>query len=116
MRYPQVSVLAFVFAFFLLSGCTSLQPMDENLTRAQVVETINIGEEISILTKTGETFNLTVKELNQDAIIGVKKTVKFDDIETIDNQQFSALNTTGAVVGGYLGIGAILTAVFFAIL
>lgn len=67
--------------------------MDENLTRAQVVETINIGEEISILTKTGETFNLTVKELNQDAIIGVKKTVKFDDIETIDNQQFSALNT-----------------------
>ena len=46
--------LFFMSILFLTSGCSSLQPLDTRLSKQEIVQKINIGDQLEIETSSGE--------------------------------------------------------------
>ena len=86
----------------LLTACTSLQSVDINQNRQDLISQIDINERIEIQTISNEKFEMVVREISENEIIGASRRVSFDDIASIRAERVSAARTTGAVLGGYI--------------
>ena len=111
-----------ILGFFTLVACTTMQPLEENLSKEEIFNAIEPGDEINLVTKTGDQHLITVSVVTEDIIIGGGKQFKIEDIEQIEIKKLTAAGKTGAVVVGvglgylyYLFIGAIIAAFSHAI-
>lgn len=100
------------------TACTSLRPL-EQVGPSQIKEEVAIGERVVIEASDGQTYDLEVTKLGDDALWGRAKTgkyykVPFAAIKSINAEQLSGSRTAG---GTSIVLGAALTvAVVVAIL
>lgn len=106
--------LLIILMLVFTTGCTSLHPLKSELNQNELAEKLEINEEVVILTKSGEKFALVIKEINEEAIVGAQKQVKFENIETINNQQFNVVKTAGLLAGTGLIVGILAGIAFIA--
>ena len=100
-----------ILIFMALSGCSSMKPMNEHLTNAQIVNEINPGDEIIILTIDNEKHLIIVESISEESITGSGKTFTYQQIISIEKEGIDVLKTTGAVVGGYLLYATLIVAI-----
>ena len=98
------------FLLFLIipftAACTTMQPMEENLTNEEILNEIQPGNEIRIVTKTGDQHLITVSSVSEEYIIGEEEQFKREDIESIEIKRLTAAGTA-AGLGVGIGIGAL---------
>ena len=86
-----------------LSGCSATTqftlPEDQLALAAEVA----VGDEIQLLTTTGESRDLTVTDLSEAAVCGPDRCYSFTEIREIALEKFSFVKT------GALTIGTVLT-------
>ena len=105
------SILAGLLVALVLSGCTSMQPVEDTGTAAGILNAINPGDHIHVETRNGGKYELVVDSIDIKAVKGGGREIPLDQIRTIKKKQISALKTTGAIVGGglaYALIGVLL--------
>jgi len=114
VKHLSISMLI----LFTLIACTTMQPLNEDLTKEEIFNAIEPGDELNILTKTGDQHSITVSVVTEDYIIGGGKQFKIEDVERIEIKKISSAGKVGVVVGGvglvylyYLIIGAISVAI-----
>ncbi len=96
-----------ILFFFILSGCSSMKPLDEGLSSAEIVGKINPGDEIIIHTTDNEKHLIVVESITEEKIVGSGKSFEYQNITEIKKEGVDVLKTTGAVIGGaylYAGI------------
>lgn len=94
------------------TACTSLQPL-EQVGSTQIREEVEVGERVIIEASNGQTYDLEVTKLGDDALWGRAKTGKyykipFAAIKSIKAEQLSGSRTAG---GTSIVLGAALTVV-----
>ena len=96
-----------MLVFFTLVACTTMQPMEEDLSKEEIFNSIEPGDEINLMTKTGDQHSITVSVVTEDIIIGGGKQFNIEDIERIEIKKITAAGKTGAVVVG-AGVGYLI--------
>ena len=89
----------------------------EDLSKEEIFNSIEPGDEINLVTKTGDQHLITVSVVTEYIIIGGGKQFNIEDIEQIEIKKITAAGETGAVVIGagvaylmYVIIGAFFLA------
>ena len=100
-----------ILVFFTLVACTTMQPLEEGLSKEEIFNSIEPGDEINLVTKTGDQHSITVSVVTEDIIIGGGKQFNIEDIERIEINKITAAGKTGMVA-----VGAIAYYLMFAIL
>lgn len=77
-----------------------MQPMQKGLSREEVIQELNPGDEVSIYTRNSEKHLIVVDTITKDHIEGGGKAYKFEDIIEIRQKKFSIAKTASAVLGG----------------
>ncbi len=103
---PKIFLILF---FFILSGCSSMKPLDEGLSSAEIVEKINPGDEIIIHTTDNEKHLIVVDSITEKQIIGSGKSFEYQNISEIKKEGVDVLKTTGAVLGSVYIYSAIVS-------
>jgi len=104
-----------MLGFFTLVACTTMQPLEENLSKEEIFNSIEPGDEINLVTKTGNQHSITVSIVTEDIIIGGGKQFNIEDIGRIEIKKISAAGKVGVVVGG-VGLGYLMIVIYSAIL
>ena len=68
-------------------------------SHAELVKHIEVGDEVLVVTKQGETHEFTIEAINSNVIVGNAVKVPISDIEKINKKEFSLLKTGGLVLG-----------------
>jgi cytochrome c-type biogenesis protein CcmH/NrfG len=103
------------------AGCTTLQPI-EDFSPSKIRETVEVGDQVSIVAMNGRTYDLEVTAVEADALRGVAASgkaykIKYEAIRSIRAEQIHAGHTAGAVgttVGAVVTVAAVVT--FIAVL
>ena len=109
--------LIYMLTFFILAGCTTMQPIDKGLTPDQIVQLLKPGDEVIIRTIDNEKHLILIESISPDKIIGSGKSFEFVIVKEIKIEQFDGWKTYTniftktsiftAVVSGLLVIRAI---------
>ena len=103
VKHLSISMLI----LFTLIACTTMQPLNDDLTKEEIFNAIEPGDELNILTKTGDQHSITVSVVTEDYIIGGGKQFKIEDVERIEIKKITAAGkAAGATAGVALGVGA----------
>jgi len=86
-----------MLVFFTLVACTTMQPLEENLSKEEIFNSIEPGDEINLVTKTGNQHSITVSIVTEDIIIGGGKQFNIEDIGRIEIKKISAAGKAGMV-------------------
>ena len=89
-----LKILTMVFMIGLASACMSLQPLKGNLNKAEIANTIRGGDEIKIVTITGDQHLDKFSYVTEDEIIGWEKQYQLEDIERIEIKQPTVVGYT----------------------
>lgn len=92
-----LKILTMVFMIGLASACMTLQPLKGNLNKEEIANTIRGGDEIKIVTKTGDQHLDKFAYATEDKIIGWEKEYQLEDIERIEIKQPTVVGYTVAV-------------------
>ena len=99
-------------------ACTSLQPISKNCDDGACTAGLAAGDEVVVNTRNQGTLTLQVQQANTEQLMGMTRdkppaivSVATNDIIGIQKRQFSAVRTTGAVVG----TGFVVTAIMFSL-
>ncbi len=104
IKHLSISMLI----LFTLIACTTMQPLNEDLTKEEIFNAIEPGDELNILTKTGDQHSITVSVVTEDYIIGGGKQFKIEDVERIEIKKISSAGTAAGTVGGVVvGVGLV---------
>lgn len=103
----------------VLTACTTMQPVKEDSTTEEVLNEINPGDEILLVTKTGNQHLITVSSISKGYIIGEVESFNLDDIEILEVKKPTAVgqvvgHTAAAGVG--IGVAVLMQALIMAIL
>jgi len=79
-----------MLGFFTLVACTTMQPLEENLSKEEIFNSIEPGDEINLVTKTGNQHSITVSIVTEDIIIGGGKQFNIEDIGRIEIKKITA--------------------------
>ena len=90
-----------------LSGCTSMQAVENIDTKAEILNSISPGDHIHVETHDGGKYEMVVQSIDINTVKGAGREIPLDQIRTIKKKQISVLKTTGAIAGGYLAFVAI---------
>jgi hypothetical protein len=96
-------LLVSVLVFFTLSACTTMQPVEENASTEAIVKEIKPGDEILLVTKSGDKRYITVSSISEGYIFSVEESYNIEDIEITEVRRLDVGETAGqsiAVVGG----------------
>jgi len=93
-----LKILTIVFMIGLASACMTLQPLKGNLNKEEIANTIRGGDEIKIVTKTGDQHLDKFAYATEDKIIGWEKEYQLEDIERIEIKQPTVVGYTVAGV------------------
>jgi hypothetical protein len=114
LRIPAIALM-----FLLASGCTTMQPLKEDMSREEIVNAIKPGDEVNIVTKSGDQHLIKVSSITEDNISGEKNEFEFEDIEKIELKK----PTTAGKVAGYTaaagigyGVGVVISYLFISLL
>lgn len=104
MKYIKY-LLSSMLSLFLLVSCAivqplEIQPLEENFSKEEIINTIRPGYKIEILTKTGDKYLIKVSSITGENITGDGKKIKLEDIERIEIKRFSEGMRAGVVIGG----------------
>lgn len=91
-----------LIGMIIISGCTTMKPVDVSQSRDEVVSAIKVNEKIVVQTVSDQKFEMVVKEVTETDIIGLERTVALSDIKELSVSQFSTGKTIGAAVGAYV--------------
>lgn len=105
----------------LVSGCTSLQPVQPEQTLDKVNQ-LEVGSRLIVYEKSGRRIDMRFVRMDEHALYGSLTqdglhaiTVIFEDVEAIETEQVDGLKTSLAAVGGIvllpifaLGAGAVM--------
>ncbi len=105
----------------LVSGCTSLQPVQPEQTLDKVNQ-LEVGARLIVYEKSGRRIDMRFVRMDEHALYGSLTqdglhaiTVIFEDVEAIETEQVDGLKTSLAAVGGIvllpifaLGAGAVM--------
>ena len=105
---------ASILLLLTLVACTTMQPLKGDLSKEEIANAIEPGDEINILTKSGGQHLIIVSSITEDIIIGGGKQFKIEDIERIEIKKLSGAGKAGAAVVG-VGVGYLIYAIFFAV-
>jgi nitrogen regulatory protein PII len=119
MRIQISSLLAFpLLLMFIIAGCTTMKPMDKELSRDELFKSLNPGDKVSIYTKDSKKQLIIIDTITKDYMKGGGKIFKFDDIIEIRKEKFSPAKTTGAffaILGSVsIAIGGLIMLVIIA--
>ncbi len=86
-----------------LVGCHSMQVIDSPGVPA-TQSRLHVGDQVGVLTKTQRHYDLKVTSIEAERFIGRDRadkawSVRYDQIEQLQVEQFDGLRTTGLVVG-----------------
>ena len=116
----SLKILTIVLMIGLASACVTMQPLKGNLSKEEIANTTRRGDEIKIVTKTGDQHLDKFAYVTEDKIIGYEKEYQLEDIERIETKQISIIGKTVAVgmeTGKAIGeIGEVLAMVALIIL
>lgn len=92
-----------VIVIVCLTGCTSMQVMDRPAA-ASLRQKIEVGDQVSVLTRTNRHFDLKVTRIDEGAFIGRDTEDKpwkvgYDQIEQLQVEKTSWGKTAGLTVG-----------------
>ena len=106
----------YILAFFFLTGCTSMQPIEKGLTPDQIVQLLKPGDEVIIRTIDNEKHLILIESITPDKIIGSGKSFEFVIVKEIKKEQldgwetftniYTKTNMVTAVVAGLMFISA----------
>ena len=96
-----------LFMGLVLSGCTSMKPVEDIDTETRILGSINPGDHIHVETNDGGKYEMVVQSIDINTVKGAGREIPLDQIKAIKKKQISVLKTTGAVAGGYLAFVAI---------
>lgn len=106
MKYLFKFVVALI-TLCCFAGCTTMRAAND-VSPASIQAQLHEGDEVTITTKSGSVYNLTVTAIKRDALIGsadrhaVK--VAYDQIATLKVRKFSAGKTAGLGAGIVAGL------------
>jgi hypothetical protein len=86
----------------VLSACTTMQPVTENATTDEIEKEIKPGNQVRLVTKTGNEHFITVSSISEGYIFGEEESFKLDDIEIIEVKRPTAV---GLAVGFTVAAG-----------
>lgn len=81
-----------------------MQPLDSQLSRTEIVELIEIDQPFLIQTKDDGRFVLMIKEISEEAIIGIEREVPFQNIQEISTEKFNIYKSAGTVVASSVAV------------
>jgi hypothetical protein len=98
--------------FLVLSGCTSLKPIElspEQLqNRIATEDIVKVGEIVKVVTSDGKTREFKVTEIREDHILGKDVDIPIKDIIALETREFSGGKTVALVGGTTLGTMVII--------
>ncbi|TKB56604.1 hypothetical protein [Ferrimonas aestuarii] len=103
----------------VMAGCTSTRQIDSSQVEySSIAQVVEVGDEIEVVTLTGEQLTLVVDALDEHSLSGSGTQIEFADIAEIKKEEVSVFKTTALVVGTSLGAlaiyGMIITLSLFA--
>ena len=110
----NLKILAIVLMIGLASACVTMQPLKGNLSKEEIANTIRWGDEIKIVTKTGDQHLDKFAYVTEDKIIGYEKEFQLENIERIEIKKITAAGEAGLVVGA-VGVAYLMYVIFAAI-
>jgi len=103
IKYLSISMLICL----ALAACTTMQPLTENATNEEIEKEIKPGDEVRLVTKTGNQHFITVSSISEGYIFGEEESFKLDDIEIIEVKKPTAVGqVVGHTAAAGIGIGA----------
>jgi len=111
IKYLSISMLICL----VLAACTTMQPVKENSTTEEILNEIKPGDEIRLVTKTGEQHLITVSSISDGYIFGEEEQFKLEDIEVIEIKRLNAAGNVAAA-GVAIGVTVLVQALIMAII
>jgi hypothetical protein len=109
------TMIAAILIMSMATACTTMRPVEPAATAAELRAKIQAGDQVRVITKTGERHNFRVAELAPTALVGqtvwslgratTTVEVPYESIAAIDARRFSPAKTTAAIL---VGAGTVL--------
>lgn len=92
-----------ILLLFTLAGCTTMQPLGNELSKVEIAEAIEVGDQIKIVTMSGGQHLVRVSTITEERVTGEGREFKLEDIARIEVEKSSTREVVGGVVGGVIG-------------
>ena len=98
----------------MLAACTKMQPVTENATTDEIEKEIKPGNQVRLVTKTGNEHFITVSSISEGYIFGEEESFKLDDIEIIEVKRPTAVGQAVGITAAFT-VGAVVAFLTYAI-
>ncbi len=93
------------------TSCSSMRSVDGELTAQRILEEINVGDLVQVVTLDGGKYQLKVSEITKLRICDAERCIPLDTIASIESKKISLVKTIPTV----LAAGYLFVALLFAI-
>lgn len=101
-----VRILVICIFISSLSGCTSMHSLEGDLTVQRVLDEVNVGDLVHLVTVEAEKYQLNVTKITKLQICDVDLCVPIESIASLETQKVSLVKTVPTVLAtGYVVIG-----------
>lgn len=107
----QILQIIVLVLSLMLAGCSSIQPIDRNLSPENITETITKGDAVIIHTKNGTKHEMIVESINSKEITGDGVSYLLIDIEEIHKSSIDKSEITSDIPK-YIFTGTVVFAVY----
>ena len=91
----------FLFLPCLLVGCATVQPSDKDMSMQEILNTIEPGDTIRVVMKSGEEYIVSFSSITEEKIIGEEKEFNLEDVERVERKtEHSDLQPGTVLLGG----------------
>jgi hypothetical protein len=99
----------------LLAGCVSMRSVPLPVPGQPAASVaVKVGDRVRVQTRTGESFEFKVTAIESDALVGMDRRVRFDEMSGLQVKHLDKLRTGGAVAGTTIGVAVIVVLVVLA--
>ena len=108
-----MKTLLFLLSIFILTACTSLQPIEKSAAELQIQiqenQLLQVGNTIKVYTKNGLTHKFVISEITESKLIGADISVAIEDITALEVRRSSKVKT-GFLIGGFVVVASLIAA------
>ena len=103
-----------ILLVWLAAGCSAMQPLDSGMSRQEIAERIDVGDQVEIRTGSGESRRFHITAMSATQIEAGDEVYTLDEIEIVGHRDITPAEKGTAVAAG-IAIGAGLWALFWAV-
>lgn len=111
-RLEDVSIL--ILSLLSLMSCTTMRPLDVNLGRDELTDSVSPGDVVRLTTRSGEQHVIRVSAITADEISGEDLVFELEDIEKIEVREPTIADKAADV--GVVGAATVAVIAFYALI